>query len=275
MTIIQAIALGAIQGLTEFLPISSSAHLLLAPWFFGWRSYGLPFDVALHAGTALAVLTYFRNVWFELARGLLASLRQRRLAANRQAYLAWLIIIGTIPGVLVGAFGEDYIQIYLRSPLIVALMLIAFGLLLLYAERKSAEQRALGALSLSDSVYIGSAQALALIPGVSRSGITITAGLLRDFDRRTAAEFSFMLSAPIIAGAALKELMLLLRVQAIDGEAVWVFAAGAASAAVVGFLCIKYFLRYVQTRSLLPFVVYRLLLGVIIIIYAYTKGGVV
>lgn len=263
--LLQALVLGIVQGLTEFLPISSSAHLVLIPWLLKWEPHGLTFDVALHAGTALAVLFYFRKLWMSVIKGFLDSLREREIQGDDRRKLAWFIIVGTLPGAVAGALGEHAIEEHLRQPWVIAMALVLLALVLLVSERIGKKQRELHQINLGDCVWIGLSQALALIPGVSRSGITITTGLLRDLDRRSAAEFSFLLSAPIIAGAACKQSIHLVKHPLFSKADVLVFTVGVLASAVAGFLCIKFFLRYLQAKSLLPFVIYRIILGVVIL----------
>src|SRR5262245_34426797 len=209
MTIIQAIVLGAIQGATEFLPISSTAHLILFPWFMGWPDPGLSFDVALHLGTLVALLIYFRSEWIALASSALNLVRGRTSDPN--ARLALYIIIGTIPGALAGVLFESAVENALRSPLVIATALVALALVLVIAELKGRRKKGIDDISGTDAISVGLAQALALVPGVSRSGVTITAGLFRGMKRDAAARFSFFLSTPIIAGAAGKKLIDVLR----------------------------------------------------------------
>ncbi len=266
---LEAILLGALQGITEFLPISSSAHLVLAPYLFGWQHRGLAFDVALHAGTALAIIFYYRRLWLPMIKGAIIGLYRREPLGHPDGKLAWLIAAGTAPAAAAGAAGEDYIERFLRTPEVIALTLILFGLLLLVAERRGRKSRPLSSLGLGDSIWIGVLQTLALIPGVSRSGITITAGLLRNLDRRASAEFSFLLSAPVILGAALLEAARLATAPRAEMQ-LGIFAAGTAASAVVGFLVIKYFLEYLRRGNMLPFVIYRLVLGAGVLYWLYS-----
>jgi undecaprenyl-diphosphatase len=275
----KAAVLGIVQGLTEFLPISSSAHLILVPWLFGWKTSGLTFDVALHLGTSVAILAYFWRDWVDLARELLKGIRERSLLGNPQRRLAWFLIVGTLPAMVVGLLLEDYVESTLRSPLIPVVTLVGFGLLLYYADRKGHQTRSLEQFNWGDSLWIGVSQAVALIPGVSRSGITISAARLRDASRTAAARFSFLLSTPIIVGAgALQGLHLISRTlhPASAGVAPTADAAapvqwgvlivGIIAAAITGFLCIRFFLRYLQTNNLVPFVIYRIILAAIVLL---------
>ncbi|MEY8241475.1 MAG: undecaprenyl-diphosphate phosphatase, partial [Cycloclasticus sp.] len=196
MDFVQIIALGLLQGLTEFLPVSSSAHLILLPLLLGWEDQGLAFDVAVHVGTLLAVVTYFRHDLSRLIVGWLASLLRRQ--HTQDSRLAWLIIIGTIPVGLVGLLLGDWIELYLRSPLVIALATIIFGLLLWWADAKGVQLRDQQQLTAKDALIIGLYQVLALVPGTSRSGITMTGALLLGLTRDAAARFSFLLSVPLI-----------------------------------------------------------------------------
>src|ERR1700675_3751750 len=267
----QAIILAVVQGLTEFLPVSSSAHLILIPKLLGWPDYGLAFDVALHFGTLLAVLLYFLREWIQLTLcgfGFHYPKRASDQMVTQQQRLFWYLVAGTIPGGLVGFFFEHWIEEHLRNPVPIACAMIAIALLMWYAEYASRMDRHIDRVSLGDSLVIGSAQALALFPGVSRSGITITAGLFRGMTREAAARFSFLLSTPLIAGAAAKEVPKLLKMQRageFDMPMSSIFWSVAVSA-VVGFLVIAFFLHYLQTRSLKPFIYYRILAGLAILL---------
>jgi len=273
MEIIAAIILGIIQGLTEFLPVSSSAHLILAPWFFGWNPEGLIFDVSLHVGTALAVVAFFWRDWVLLAREAIKGLMEGHPFGNARRRLAWFLVAGTIPAGVLGLLFEDVVENTLRSPLVPVFTLVVFGLLLFYAEKKSRRNRELNSYTLADAIWIGFAQAAALVPGVSRSGITMTAALLRDSDRTSAARFSFLLSTPVIVGAGLLNALHLFKTAndpSADAVSFAVLGTGVAAAAVTGFLCIKFFLRYLTRGSFLPFAVYRILLAAVILVFYFT-----
>jgi undecaprenyl-diphosphatase len=273
MGTIAAVILGIIQGLTEFLPISSSAHLILVPWFFGWDHEGLTFDVALHLGTAFAVLAYFWKDWCRLVKAFWIGLKFRNPFGSEHGRLAWFILIGTIPAAVIGFLFEDLVETELRSPLITIFTLVAFGALLFWADKKGRKKRNIEEYNWKDCLWIGFSQALALIPGVSRSGITMTTAMFRHSSRTSAARFSFLLSTPIIVGAGI--LKAWRWVGALEsGETgrlpvEWtVLLAGTISAAITGFLCIRYFLRYLRQRSFTPFVVYRFILaGVVLMMY--------
>ncbi len=279
MHILSAIVLGIVQGATEFLPVSSSAHLILVPWVLGWEPHGLVFDVALHLGTSAAVLLYFWREWVDLGRELFRGAVERAPFGNDQRRMAWFLAIGTIPAMIAGLAMEDYVETHLRSPLIPAVTLVIFALVLFLAERKGKQNRNLKELAWADCLWIGASQALALIPGVSRSGITISTALIRDVNRAAAARFSFLLSTPIIVGAGIlqgwhlgKEVLRSGGSAAGNGagpvEFQWiVLAVGLITAAVTGFLCIRYFLRYLQTHTFTPFVVYRIILAALILVF--------
>ncbi len=258
MGLLEAIALGVVQGLTEFLPISSSGHLIVVPWLMGWSDPGLVFDVALHFGTLVALLAYFWRTWLELV------CRERRLLL--------LILAGSVPGGLVGLLFNRYIEEHFRDPVQIAGALIVFGLLLYGVDRVGAKARTQGDFGLGDALLIGTAQALALFPGVSRSGVTITAALALGFKRETAATFSFLLATPITGGAVLWAARRLLS-EGVSPDERGTFVAGVLASAVVGFLAIHALLRYVRTRSYLPFVVYRLLVGALLLAMAATRGA--
>jgi undecaprenyl-diphosphatase len=255
MDLLQSIVLGVVQGLTEFLPISSSGHLAVLPWMFGWRDPGLTFDVALHAGTLVALLLYFWKDWL----GILARWRQP---------LLWLLIVGCIPAGIVGYKFDEYFETVFRSPALIAVLMIAMGFLLLAAERLGKKIRAMETVGLRDTLIIGCAQALALMPGVSRSGITITAGLFTGLTREAAARFSFLLSTPIVAGAALLKLKHVATGGIPSGEYAS-FVIGTVTAAVVGFLAIKYLLQFLQKHTLYVFVWYRFVFGIMILLVWY------
>lgn len=269
MDLIQAIWLGILQGATEFLPISSSAHLILMRYWFGWEitdpQIGLMFDVALHAGTLLAIIGFFAR---DLARigGAIFSADPTRTIDRR---LAWGIIIGCIPAALVGALFEETIEQGFRQQYgLISSLLVGVGILMAVADRWGAKTRTIESMSIVDAFLIGVAQAFALIPGFSRSGITIVAGLLLGFQREASARFSFLLATPITLGAAVWSFRHLLKENVPSGMLVPMMA-GALSAMLVGWLCIAFLLRYLRTRSLMPFVVYRVAIGVATLIHLY------
>lgn len=271
MTPLQAIVLGAIQGVTEFLPISSTAHLILIPWLLGWPDQGLTFDVILHAGTLMAILSFFWRDWLAMLAGLAGGKSRNGLPSQPSTRLLFLLICGTIPAALAGYLAEHAVETKLRNPLVLSCSMIGVALLLWLAERFSRKEKELGDLSLADSLTVGTAQALALVPGTSRSGITITAGLFRGMTREAAARFSFLLSAPITAGAALKKLLELRHTGVADAERLPLFLGFLVSAAV-GYLTIKYFLRFLQHNTLYLFIGYRMILGATILVLIWFAG---
>lgn len=280
MLLWQAIVLAVIQGLTEFLPISSSAHLILVPWLSHGRipDPGLAFDVALHAGTLLAVLLYFLREWIQLVLCGLGFHYPRRASEQmvlQNQRMFWYLVAGTIPGALVGFFFEKRIEETLRSPAPIACAMIGIALVMWYAEYVARMDRHIEQTSLGDSLAIGSAQALALFPGVSRSGITISAGLFRGMTRETAARFSFLLSTPLIAGAAAKELPKLLKAHQAGAMDIPMstLGTGVAVSAIVGYLVIAFFLQYLQTRTLKIFIYYRILFGIVVLLLAFLPLG--
>lgn len=262
MDTIQLLVLAVVQGLTEFLPISSSAHLILVPRLFGWPDQGLAFDVAVHIGSLIAVVGYFRHDISTLLLDWFKSCIARQ--AVGQSSLAWGVLWGTVPAALAGLLFNDLIENQLRSPLVIATTTIVFGLLLWVTDRWGRRNRKVSALGWRDVVIIGVAQAVALIPGTSRSGITMTAGLALGLTRDAAARFSFLLSVPLIALAGgYKTLQL---VQAGGGSQDWeVLLAGVALSAIAAWVCIHYFMAWIARSSLLPFVIYRLILGVFLL----------
>ncbi len=250
-----AVTLGLVQGLSEFLPISSSAHLILTPWFLGWPDPGLTFDVALHVGTLVAVVAYFWGDWLRLLR---AAPRPR----TPDGRLLWLLVLGAIPGGIAGILLDSLAEQALRSPLLIAGTLALMGLALLAADRWGRRDRDLHDIGLADALWIGAAQAFAIVPGVSRSGITIAVARARGIERAAAARFSFLLGTPIILGAALFKLRHLADTPgALNGP----FLAGIVTAAVVGALSISILLRYLRQAGLGIFVIYRLLLAALIV----------
>ncbi len=268
VTLYEAIVLGLVQGLAEFLPISSSGHLVLVPWLAGWPPHGLTFDLALHLGTSVALLAYFWRDWLNLAKGVIAGITNPKARESDDWRLAWLIVLGCIPAGIVGVLFEDYIEATVRQPALIALLLMVFGLLMLVADRVGRRDRSLQQITLVDAVVIGCAQILSLAPGVSRSGVTMTAGLFRGLDRPSAARYSFLLSAPITLAAALFKLRVLLR-EPLTGSEVIAFTVGVATAAIVGALAIGFLMRYIQRQSLDVFVWWRLVFGSFVLTWAY------
>jgi undecaprenyl-diphosphatase len=272
MTILASLVLGIVQGITEFLPVSSSAHLILIRWISGWQDLGLSFDIALHFGTLLSLLLYFGKDWCDLLRGFAASLRERSLSGDPLRRMSWLLVGGSLPAAIMGLLAEDWIERHFRNPLSIAIMMILFGTLLIYADKRGKLQKGLEEVGLIEALGIGVAQAFALLPGVSRSGITITAGLLLGLKRETAARFSFLLASPIVAGAALLQGLHLLKVGLPNPERL-PFLLGTLSAALFGFLSIRYLLRYLGQGRLAPFGYYRWAVGIAILVLSWSGGG--
>ena len=265
MDILHIIILAVVQGLTEFLPISSSAHLVLMPNLLGWVDQGLVFDVAVHFGSLLAVLAYFRSEVYRMLRSWLRNVSGG--GADKDSLLAWWVIVATLPAIAFGFFLEGAIEQTLRTPWVIAAASIVFGLLLWWADRKGPRQRDEYSLKLSDVFLIGWFQVLALIPGTSRSGITITVALFLGLTRQAAARFSFLLAMPVIfASGVLQTFRMFVEVSPISwGELLF----GVLMSAISAGLCIHYFLRLVDHIGMLPFVIYRVLLGGLILVVLY------
>jgi undecaprenyl-diphosphatase len=260
VNILHAVVLGALQGFTEVLPISSSAHLILVPWLLRWPESGLTFDVALHLGTFIALALYFRRDIVEMAAAFFAALASRSLDTPAKR-LPFLIIAATIPAAVIGKLFEHQVEDIFRSnPLLIASILIVFGIILGVADIAGRKQRTMGEIRPASALTIGLLQCLALIPGVSRSGITITAGLMLGFTRESAARFSFLLSLPIVAGAALLKTLHLATHGIPAGEGIPMLV-GIAVSAVTGYISVAFLLKFVQKRSISPFVWYRVIAG--------------
>lgn len=260
MDFFQQLILAIVQGLTEFLPISSSAHLILVPKLFGWVDQGLAFDVAVHVGTLTAVVLYFRDELKVMTRDWVASITTRQQTAESR--LAWGVLIGTIPVGLCGLLFKDFIETALRSELVIATTTVLFGVLLLWADKQGKRERDEHTLTWRDIIIVGIAQAIALIPGTSRSGITITAGLMLGLTRSAAARFSFLLSIPVIVlSGGLVTLDLIQAETAVDWQALF---TGAIISGLSAYACIHFFLKLLDKIGMVPFVVYRLLLGALL-----------
>ena len=267
MTLLQAIILGALQGLAEFLPISSSAHLTLAPWVFGWQDPGLAFDVALHAGTLIALAWYFRSDWIELISAGFSILRKRKIETHVEKRLL-LLVIATIPGGIAGKLLNDYAEQAFRAPQLIAVTLIVMGVLLWVADKWAPQNRPLVEVTTRDAILIGLAQMFALIPGVSRSGSTMTAGRALGFERHAAARFSFLMSMPITAAAVAVKLPEAVHAQA----AMMPLAAGIITAAVSGWIAIAVLLKLVAKHSFGVFALYRIVLGAAVLALVAMRG---
>ena len=288
MDIWQAIILGIVQGLTEFLPVSSSGHLIIFPWLLEWETSSLSFDAALHLGTLLAVFTYFRRDIINMISAIPVALQRPAALLSvpgdqlegraKDGRLGLMIVIATIPGVLAGVFFESAINDFFhtddnsnRAIAMIATMLIVVGVLMAVAERVGTQRESLTGMRWLDALLIGIAQAIAVIPGTSRSGATITAGLFRGLRRGYAARFSFLAGMPLILGAGLKGIL-----DAVDegmtGHDAALFIAGAASAAIVGFFAISGLLAFLQRQSTMVFVVYRILFGIFLFVMLLVRG---
>jgi undecaprenyl-diphosphatase len=262
LTILQAVILGLAQGLGEFLPISSSAHLVLIPWLLRWTDPGLTFDVALHVGTLVAVVLYFWKDWWQL---IIKGFTDVRSVKGR---LFWYLVVATVPGAIAGFLLEKKAETLFRSPLLIAIMLILMGIFLYWSDHRSSKKIEMNNITFRTSLLIGISQALAIIPGVSRSGITMTTGMLMGLTREGAARFSFLLSTPIIFGAAMVKLPGLIS----NPSAITVdFAIGMAVSCITGIASIGFLLRYVQTKDFLPFAWYRFVLGALVIIITIVR----
>lgn len=269
--VLRAIVLGIVQGLTEFLPVSSSGHLIVVRELFGWEfADDLTFDVALHIGTTVALVAFFWSEWMRMLR---SAYRWARNGGRDpepdplyNARLLALLAVASVPAGVAGLLFNGFIEEHVRSPLIVGAMLLAFGVVLLAAERLASLRRDVRDVGLADAIIIGGAQAISLVPGVSRSGVTISAALARGLNRQDAARYSFLLSTPVIAAAGALKV-----VQAVDegvaSDELAPIAVGAVVAAVVGWLAIRYLLRLVRTGSFVPFVLYRFAAGLFVLAY--------
>ncbi|HYK17780.1 MAG TPA: undecaprenyl-diphosphate phosphatase [Bryobacteraceae bacterium] len=274
MPLYQAVVLAIVQALTEFLPISSQAHLWFVPWLFGWKDPGLTFDVALHAGTLIAVLIYFFRDWIQIIAHGFGINAGSDDELRRNQGLLWLLAIASIPAAVAGFFLDKQAETSWRSPYLIGGMLIGIGVLMWIAEKTGSERKSIDQVGWGDGIAIGLSQALALVPGTSRSGITITTGLFRGLTRATAARFSFLLSTPIIAGAVLKKLWDVHKEGGIPHDMQVPFAAGTAISGIAGALVIAVFLRYLRRNSLMPFVYYRIVFGIIVIaLAAFLRAG--
>ncbi|MBB1333720.1 MULTISPECIES: undecaprenyl-diphosphate phosphatase [unclassified Pseudoalteromonas] len=263
MSIIEIIVLALIQGLTEFLPISSSAHLILPSQILGWQDQGLAFDVAVHVGTLIAVIIYFRKEVVEILAAWFKSFGAQ--GTTDDSKLGWWIILGTIPAAVLGLIFKDLIELYLRSAWVIAITTILFGLLLWYADVKGKQTKTIYQLTWKSALMIGMAQAMAMIPGTSRSGITMTAGLMLGMNKQSAARFSFLLAIPVISMMGLYyTIELALGDHIVDWTTL---ILGAGLSFLSAYACIFLFLKIIERMGMMPFVIYRLLLGVGLIVF--------
>jgi len=271
MLLFIAIVLGIVQGIGEFLPISSSAHLILVRWFFGWdpvinqagANLDIALDVALHAGTLIAVLIYFFQDWIKLTvNGLTRGWK------TKEGAIFWYLVAATIPGGLAGLVLESKIDQFIRSqPLIIATGLAIMGIILYFVDKYAVQRTQLGQITFKQALLIGISQAIALIPGVSRSGITMTTARLLGFTRETAAKFSFLLATPIIAGAALKHTP-----DIIHNIASPLFLVGTVVSALVGLFCISFLLKYLQKNNFAIFAIYRIVMAALVVVVYFVRG---
>jgi undecaprenyl-diphosphatase len=266
VSVTQALVLGILQGLAEFLPISSSAHLTLAPWLFGWPDPGLAFDVALHVGTLVAVLWYFRAQWISLVAAAIRLVKQGKPHTEEERRVIFLII-ATIPGAIAGLALEHYADTAFRDPKLIAAVLIVMGVVLWVVDKSARRDRPLETMRWRDALWIGLAQMFAIVPGVSRSGSTITAGRALQFTREGAAVFSFLMSMPIIAAAAILKVPHVLKTEGLSTPLV----VGVVASAISGWLAITVLLRFVVNRSYGVFAVYRVVLGIIVLSIAFSR----
>ena len=263
MDSLQIVVLAIVQGITEFLPISSSGHLILVPYFTDWPDQGLEFDLAVHIGTLTAIVVYFRHTLAAMARDWVRSVSQRREVGESR--LAWAVLFGTIPAGVVGLMFRHDIETTLRSPWVVASTTVFYALLLLVADRRlgSRDEHSIGWV---DVVVIGCAQALSLVPGTSRSGVTMTAGLFRNLSREAAARFSFLLAVPVMTATGLADFLGYTGEPATGPADTRAIALGLVLSAATGFACIHYFLKWLTRFGMLPYVIYRLALGTMLFI---------
>ncbi|OWK27337.1 MAG: undecaprenyl-diphosphatase UppP [Parcubacteria group bacterium GW2011_GWA2_38_13b] len=260
MGIIQSIILGITQGITEFLPISSSGHLILIPKIFGWNDPGLSFTIALHWGTLFGVIGYFYKDWLKIFKN--AFIYSDNSIDNNQNKILYFIIIATIPGAFAGYFLESKAETIFRNPILVSVTLIVAGIILFISDIMGEKNRQISSITLKSAVLVGLAQAIAIVPGVSRSGITIAAAMFLGLSRKDSAHFSFLLATPIILGAGLVKLPDILN-SGVDN----IFIAGFLFSAIAGFFSIKWLLKYVQTKNYFIFVIYRIILGMVFLIF--------
>lgn len=277
MPLLQVIILGIVQGLTEFLPISSSAHLVLLSWLAGWSDQGQAFDVALHVGTVLAVIVYFFRDWMQILAQGFGMRIDGDPGISRNRGLLWLLAVGTLPiGIAGYIFKEQAEEVWRKNHLLIGVMMVTVGIIMWIADRVGRRQKDLGHISPGDALTIGVAQAFAIFPGVSRSGITISAGLFRNLDRPEAARFSFLLLTPAVLAAAAKDLYDLLKHQGgIPADMQTNFIVGIIVSGITGALAIHFLMRFLRRSSLTPFVIYRLIFGIIVIALAVFRyrGG--
>jgi undecaprenyl-diphosphatase len=271
MPIYQVLIYAIVQGITEFLPISSSAHLELLPRLLGWVDPGLEFDIALHVGTLLAIAAYFFKDWIQvIGQGLGLTIgTDEELKRNRM--LLWLLAVGSVPIGIAGILFKEKAESEWRNLLLIGTMLVVIGVVMWFAERMGTHKRDISGIGWLDAIFIGIAQALAVVPGTSRSGITIAAGLFRNLDRQACARYSFLLSTPAIASAAMLPLLKMRKAGGLPHEIVVPFIVGALVSAIVGAVVIGFFMRYLKGRTLYPFIYYRIVFGIIVIALGFLR----
>lgn len=268
--IFQAIILGLIQGVTEFIPISSSGHLVITKYFLGWEGLGgKTFDLALHLGTLLSLFIYFWKDMVKYFKAFFASLAERKINGCVDRKLVWLLLLSAVPGFIFGGLFDDFLEAKMNSPLIVAFNLIFFAVILFAVDHYLKKEKKLEEVNLTDALVIGFSQAIALIPGVSRSGITMTAGITRRLTREAAARFSFLMLIPIISGAVLYKFLKVAMHNEVREIFTLTYFTGILTAFISGYVCIAFLLNYLKTRTFDVFVVYRIVLGIIIVMWYF------
>ena len=271
MSLLHALILGIVQGLTEYIPVSSSAHLVLVPWLLGWPDSPFTFYVLVQWGTLVGVFVYFwRDLW-DIARGVVVGLVQRQPLTTAPARMGWYIIVGTLPAVIIGLLFKDIFEASFSAPVASAVQLLVTAAILAAAERLGRRERTTGDFGWLDALIVGCWQATAILPGISRSGATIGGAMLRGFDRPAAARFSFLLSVPALLGAGILAIGDLLKAGT-PGVELPALAVGFAAAAISGYLCIRWLLGYLQRRSLTVFAVYCVLFGILNLAIAWIRG---
>jgi undecaprenyl-diphosphatase len=268
MPLYQVLIYAIVQGITEFLPISSSAHLTVLPQLMGWTDPGLEFDIALHVGTLVAVLIYFFKDWVQIigqAFGLKGGTDEE---LKRNKMLLWLIAVATIPAGIAGVLFKDKAEDEWRNLLLIGSMMLGIGIVMWIAERIATHRRDISGISWLDAIIVGVSQALSVVPGTSRSGITIATGLFRGLNREAAARFSFLLATPLIAGAAILPLMKMRKTGGIPDDMRMPFVVGIIVSGIVGAAVISIFLKYIKNKSFYPFIYYRIVFGIIVIALA-------
>ena len=271
MNLLQALILGLVQGATEYIPVSSSAHLVLVPWLLGWPDASFAFEVLVQWGTLVGVFIFFwQDIW-AITRAVLQGLVQRRPLHNFEAKLGWLIVVATIPAVVIGGLFKDYFEAAYSAPVFVGGLLMLTAILLVVAERFGSRQRTLENWNWLDAGIVGLWQAAAILPGISRSGATISGAVLRQFDRTSAARFSFLMSIPVLLGAGVVALNDLLEAGTLAAE-LPAITVGFVAAAIAGYICIRWLLRYLQNHSLYIFAIYCAALSALTVVVYLMRG---